>query len=418
MTSLTGLRLRFEDAGLESRFVAYYNRTYIVQARFALALGILLVGFDALADTLAEPGRFYLGNQIRLFAVIPFLALGVVGSFTPFARRNFQIAVLVWGALAGIALLSAMTALEVESERGLSSWVGLLNFVFIMIFAFVLMGLQFRNACLIGFSLFVAFVVLLAIFAPFAAGEIVYQLYHLLSVVALVVFLSYARERFIRRDFASQAALAVERERSEQLLYNTLPPVVAERMKAGERPIADALPEVVVLFADVVGFTPMAAQIGPDAVVRFLNGLFTEFDHLVAQHGLEKVKTIGDAYMVISPDTDDSEHVSSAARLGLAMIESARKLAVEEGRQVDLRVGIHLGPAVAGVIGETKFQYDVWGDTVNIASRLEETGVPGRVQISEAVHARLGGEVAREPRGETELKGRGAMTTYLLITDV
>jgi class 3 adenylate cyclase len=288
-----------------------------------------------------------------------------------------------------------------------------------MIFAFVLLGLQFRNACLIGFSLFAAFVGLLAVYTSLGSAGIWYRLYHLVTLVALIVFLSYAREWFIRRDFASQAALAAERERSERLLYNTLPRAIAERMKSGERPIADVLPEVTVLFADLVGFTPMAARIGPDAVVRFLNALFSEFDRLVEHHGLEKVKTIGDAYMVISQGAEVGTQASrkqavATSRLGLAMIDIARDLASREGRNVDIRVGIHMGPAVAGVIGETKFQYDVWGDTVNVASRLEATGVPGRVQVSEAVRERIAGEVATEPRDTIELKGRGAMQTYLL----
>lgn len=207
--------------------------------------------------------------------------------------------------------------------------------------------------------------------------------------------------------------LEQERAETERLLLNVLPASVSNRLRAGESSIADEFPSVTVLFADIVGFTPMAAGLSPAEVIVLLGDLFTRFDDLVAATGLEKIKTIGDSYLAVGGLPEPLEdHAKRAIDLGLAMLASAGR---DGQHRVKLRVGVHSGPVAGGVIGTRRFAYDVWGDTVNMAARLEETGLPGRIHASEATMRLTSDTVEYEPRGPVELRGLGAVATYLVV---
>jgi len=213
----------------------------------------------------------------------------------------------------------------------------------------------------------------------------------------------------------AEAATSHERERSERLLANILPAAIAARLKRDEHPIADQFDEVTVLFADVVGFTGFAAMHPPETVVNLLNMLFYAFDDMVERRGLEKIKTIGDAYMVAAGiPTARPDHAAATADLALEMIEFAETLRRERRQDLDLRIGIHSGRVVAGVIGKHKFSYDLWGDTVNVASRLQTTGEPRRIQVSQETRRRLGALYVHEDRGTIELKGIGPVRAFFL----
>jgi class 3 adenylate cyclase len=211
-----------------------------------------------------------------------------------------------------------------------------------------------------------------------------------------------------------RAAIDVERMESERLLLNVLPASVSQRLQRGENPIADDFSQVTVLFADLVEFTPMASKLSAVEVVTILNGLFSEFDELVSERGLEKIKTIGDAYMAVAglPEPQ-SDHAIRVVDLALAM----RTCTMESGHfpGLSIRIGVHSGPVAGGVIGTRKFAYDVWGNTVNVASRLEKAGVPGRVHVSEVTKTLTESNFVYEPRGVMELRGVGSMTTYLAV---
>lgn len=209
--------------------------------------------------------------------------------------------------------------------------------------------------------------------------------------------------------------LLEEQKRSEHLLLNILPRAVADRLRAGERRIADHHPAVTVLFADLVGFATWSEHMLPEALVEVLDELFTRFDELAAQHGVEKIKTLGDAYMaaagvpVARPD-----HADAAAALAVDMLRAAHAVQRPGLPTLELRIGLHSGPVVAGVVGRRKFVYDLWGDTVNTASRMESHGVPGCVQISDATRLALGPTWSMTPRGVVDIKGKGPMQTWLL----
>jgi class 3 adenylate cyclase len=214
----------------------------------------------------------------------------------------------------------------------------------------------------------------------------------------------------------SRRALAAEQQRSERLLLNVLPAPIAERLKAGEAVIADAFPEVTVLFADLVDFTRSSRRSSPAQVVATLNELFSTFDRLAQHHGLEKIKTIGDAYMAAGglPDPRPN-HAQAVAELALAMREEVARRADPSGRPLAVRIGIDTGPVEAGVIGTSKFSYDLWGDTVNTASRMESHGVPGCIQVTARTYQRLQAGYRFQRRGPIPVRGMGEMVTYFLL---
>jgi class 3 adenylate cyclase len=201
---------------------------------------------------------------------------------------------------------------------------------------------------------------------------------------------------------------------SDALLLNVLPRSIADRLKHGERVIADSYEEVTILFADVAGFTPFAAQETPARVVEILNDVFSRFDTLAERHGLEKIKTIGDAYLVVAGAPEPrADHAAVILEMALAMLAVSKSTELAPGRPLRLRIGIASGPAVAGVIGHRKFSYDLWGDTVNLASRMESTGVPGMVQVAASTWNLCSDRYLFTPR-EVDVKGLGALRTYLL----
>jgi class 3 adenylate cyclase len=210
--------------------------------------------------------------------------------------------------------------------------------------------------------------------------------------------------------------LVAEQERSERLLLNILPAPIADRLKRDQGVIADRFPEVTVLFADLVEYTRRSEGVAPERVVATLDGLFTVFDELTRRHGLEKIKTVGDAYMVAGGLPDPRpDHAEAVADLALAIREEVVRHADPSGQPLQVRIGIDTGPVVAGVIGRHKFGYDLWGDTVNTASRMESQGVPGCIQVTDRTRRRLGDRYRFERRGPIEVKGKGELVTWFLV---
>jgi len=227
--------------------------------------------------------------------------------------------------------------------------------------------------------------------------------------VLLLLIVSYALREAARAETLAER----ERARSDSLLSNILPSRVADRLKdRKESVIADRFDEASILFADMAGFTARASDSSPEDLVHFLNGVFSEFDRLVERHGLEKIKTTGDSYMVVSGvPVPRADHPEALAQLALDMRTAAAQM---QGLSVPIRIGIASGPVVAGVVGSRKFFYDVWGDAVNVASRMESNGVAGKIQVAESTALRLRDEFVLKERGLVEIKGKGSMRTWFL----
>lgn len=212
----------------------------------------------------------------------------------------------------------------------------------------------------------------------------------------------------------AEDALEHELNRSESLLLNVLPPVTAERLKSGESPIADRFEETTVIFLDIAGFTEISAGRSPNEIVGILDEIFTRFDELAERFGLEKIKTIGDAYMVVAGIPVPAEdHAFRAMEMSIAMMDSLKEYNRKQPEVIRARIGLCSGPVVAGVIGRKKFIYDLWGDTVNTASRMESYGQPGRIQVTESTYSLLRDQYQFSCRGKIEVKGKGKIVTYM-----
>ena len=228
-----------------------------------------------------------------------------------------------------------------------------------------------------------------------------------ISAVSSIVFVLLA-------TFVHQ--LDRERTRSEDLLLNVLPKTIADRLKDSPGVIADAYDEATILFADVVNSTPLTRDLSPREMVSLLDGYVAHFDQLALRHGIEKIRTIGDNWMgVAGVPQARGDHARRAALMALDMLDYVRERQRTNVRGLEFRIGLNSGPVVGGVIGRSKFVFDIWGDAVNIASRMESTGVPGRIQVGPDTKALLGDEFLLEPRGTVEVKGRGPMETWFLV---
>jgi adenylate cyclase len=247
-------------------------------------------------------------------------------------------------------------------------------------------------------------------------GTTVRELFLMANVTSAFTILAIMSYVYSEAARTAEAKLELERHKSEKLLLNILPVSIAQRLKEDNSIIADHFESTTVMFSDIVGFTAMSEKVSPAELVSYLNRMFSAFDDLAEKHGLEKIKTIGDAYMVAGGFPELREcHAKDVSAMALDMLDAVAACNFETGQPVSIRIGIHTGPAVAGVIGIKKFAYDVWGDTVNTASRMESSGLPGRIQLSEQAAVLLGDDFLIEERGTVELKGKCSMKTYWLL---
>ena len=267
--------------------------------------------------------------------------------------------------------------------------------------------------CSLAFAFLAAYSINFEAINPLADGwALAFKMANGLWFVTLVVlWIGLYNSAMLR----AEAALAVAHERSEKLLRNILPAAIADRLKGEARTIGDHHEAATVLFADIVNFTEMARRMPAAALVNLLNDMFSEFDDLAAEHGLEKIKTIGDAYMVAGGLPEEQpDHAERIARFALAIRGAIAGHRDDRGAPIQIRIGINSGPVVAGVIGKRKFAYDLWGDVVNIAARMEESAEAGTIQVSATTEALLKDKFRFTQRDDVDIKGVGTMTVYRL----
>jgi adenylate cyclase len=411
---LSFLGLRFSDPAVELKFRSDFSRAVLPVQRAGLTLGIVVMAMFVVRDVQltkvlgAEPLMF------RLFVMIPYLTAGLGLTFTQWMKRFHQPTFFVYciGLIAIIHILYsfAMPTGPTDPRYGFRAMSSMLTIVGVV----TLSGLRFEYAIVCAVTVVFGWAVTAS---SSGLADVLWQptLVQLIATSLLSCGTCYWIERSHRLQFAARLALDDERAHSERLLSYTMPPRALARLKRGDMEIADAFLEAVVLFVDLAGFTDLSKRIGPRETVRVLDRIFTSFDAIVARHGLERLKTVGDGYIAIGgtgeKGLDDLEQGARAAHEMLkAVVEAAEAFRIP----LALRVGLHVGPVIGGVIGRERPTYDYWGDTLNIASRLETTGEPGSVHCSEAVYWRLRGTWSFEPRGQIELKGYRKVETYYL----
>jgi adenylate cyclase len=349
-----------------------FPRSAAIPFTYQVASVVTLVAFARTKDY-----RFFRFSQIVFILLLPFLLQWSLGGYVASS------AVSVW------ALVGVFGALFFFSPRQAVPW----------------------------FALFVALTVISGLIDPRLAASAaqipmgVQVLFFVLNILA-VSMIAYLLLQYSVR--ARDAALGL----SDGLLLNVLPQSIAERLKRDPGVIAERFEEVSVLFADVADFTPFAKHTSPERLVGVLDEIFSAFDVITDRHSLEKIKTIGDAYMVAGGLPEPrADHAEAVVSLAIDMQSEFARICTALGQGLAIRIGIDSGPVVAGVIGRRKFIYDLWGDTVNTASRMESHGIAGRIQVTEATYQRLRHRYRFEDRGETEIKGKGRVRTYLLIAD-
>jgi len=356
----------------------------------------ITLAFQALsAGTIA----FYLKTRrLQLFAMIQ---LGLI-LFTPFAMQwsigNFVTAsgVSLWG------LIAPVGAVTVLGTRQSLPWFFAWLFMTVMagVFDFLLSGISTK----VDMQTVAVFFVL-----NFAAIS--------LMIYSLLWYFASEKQKLRAQVDIQHEELRVEKERSERLLLNVLPPAIAERLKHGESNIAQGHADVTVMFADIVGFTKMTEELSPVETVKILNDVFSMFDEIADKYGVEKIKTIGDAYMAAAGvETGAQVHYADAvANMAIEMLERVHEYRQRSGENIELRIGIGTGPVVAGVIGKKKFIYDMWGDTVNVASRMAADAFSGSIQVDLTTYRRLHTRFKFDAPHEVEIKGKGRMQVHHLL---
>jgi class 3 adenylate cyclase len=407
--------LRFREPELESAFRADYFRHNLGNLRFAFLGGISLWVLWGLflRDHILALDEQRLDVVMRFGVFIPMLLMGFALSFFRIFERIWEwVAVLVAGATILLWVYYVAHVLTLPAEYG---YVGV---ILITAFTYTLLRLRFvlvMVITLMGIGSYLPY--------AFSTGWIlpvtrVLGALYLLSFGALGGVAAYRMERFTRRLFLRERQLDRERSRSDGLLLNILPQAIVDRLKVssnGER-IAEAFDEVSVVFADAVGSTEQASRCSAEEFAETIDRLFRRFDEIADRHGLEKIKTVGDAYMAAAgAPVAMREHAAAATAMALDVSREAGEVVWPSGVPVVVRVGVASGPAVAGVIGQRRFAYDIWGDTVNLASRLQETSAPGGILVSEAT---ADGAADRHRFGDplvVYLKGKGPTPARYLL---
>jgi class 3 adenylate cyclase len=408
--------LWFEDPEQERRYRVDHFRDVLPFIRFAHVLGLMVwIAFGLLAQLVLDGSAARTDAILRYGIGVSIVLAGLAATYAPWYPRRWPLTLAV--VLVASGVVWSTHHLVVPDAPASWAWAGLMV---ILAFTYVLSREPFMWATVIG-AITIAYHTGVTVFVAHDPREDVwFASFFLLVFAAIGMAAAYGLERFGRLVFLRERELDAERRRSDALLRNTLPGGIVERLKEPDAPeagsIADGHAAVTVLFADLVGFTEHAGRIPPHDLVAVLDDVFTAFDDLADRLGMEKIKTVGDAYMAVAGAPEPRpDHAEAAVEMALGILDRVDGLRWPTGEPMQVRVGIASGPVVAGVIGRRKFAYDLWGDTVNLASRLEANGEPGRVLVAESTAGLLDhGYALSDPR-VIEVKGKGPTAARFLL---
>lgn len=408
--------LRFPP-DLEALFQGAYFKDSLQVNRWCVIAGVLILACFGAVDTWIFPLSYHTVWSIRFGLLVPLAAVLVGFSFTHGYGRWMQRSTALLMTVVLVGILS-MIAVSDPHEPGATLYLfGLLPVVTFLFSATRLLFYPALTVALITLGVFEWVVLrpggLVASGALPVPVAIAAQSF-IASEIAIGGLASFFTERSARTRFVQELIIEQERMRSDDLLYNMLPVAIAERLKRKEL-IADKVDGASVLFADLVNFTRLSATLAPSDVLIMLDQCFTCFDRIAQKYGAEKIKTIGDSYMVaVGVPQYRADHAVVMGRLALELRDAFYALPIVREHELGLRLGFSSGPMVAGVVGSNKRIYDLWGDTVNTASRMESNGIPGEIQVSHYAQAMMHDAFVYEPRGEIPIKGKGVMRVYLI----
>jgi len=394
---------------VEQAYSLHMLERFVPLGRLGAIIGILAFAGYFFWDILLDEAALYITGPIRLLVILCF-CFNFATTFLPSVRTRpniWLLSVLIIYAVVAVGLPTILSQLPTGLVAGIG---GLITG---MIFVPALVS-GARQATVVTVPYLALSVVTMMLLGA-SQFEIVNALWWVGGGVGFAIGFAYLLDVLNRRAFQLEQQLETEKQRSDALLLNILPAEIAARLKAQEEPLADAHDNVSVLFADLAGFTDLSRKMSADEIVNLLNDLFSRFDKLAEQHQAEKIKTIGDAYMVATGLTGSvADHAERIADLALGMQQAFGEFRQDNKVDLKLRIGVHSGAVMAGVIGKKKFSYDLWGNTVNVASRMESEGIPDQIQISAETWEKLHDHFKTTPRGEIQIKGHRPRATYLL----
>ncbi len=351
---------------------------------------------------------FYMGLWTAALISLGHNIFTILSGIYLFRTRNFIVFQNIWLGTVFLALFSLQTSLGGIIASGVLIIAGPLIAMTAALLLSRRTAVFWAGVSVVGTVLVVALEGRISAYVPAALPSdfsLVNGFFNVLWVTSLTIFLIL----YLVRELEAAQELA------DSLLYNVLPKQIAARLKRNQGTIADAYDSASVLFADIVGFTPLSNKLSPTGMIELLNEIYSHFDRLVAKHGAEKIRTIGDNYMVAAGvPTPRPDHAQALAQLALDMQDYCNQMDPIQGHKLQFRIGINSGPVIAGVIGNQRYQFDIWGDAVNTASRMESHALPGTVQITADTKELLGNAFAVSSRGKLEIKGKGEMETWLL----
>ena len=396
---------------LESEYRQHHAERSVNPLRLGLTIIFLLLVGAAL-PWLGDKEMQHLNTIVCLFVLSPAVLLTVASTFSPKFPRYAQ------AVMALLALFITLGFLFVQNAgpQDLYERQSVIPTIFVVLGVFTIARLRFWNAVFTAAMLCALSLLWVFSIRPLTGELLSEKIVYLSFAYVLGVAAAFPTDRALRRDFLLSRLLRDEQKKTEHLLTHVMPQAIAQRLIDKWAIIADSHEDATVLFADVVDFTPLMAKYPPDQVVRYLNVIFSEFDELLAKHGLEKIKTVGDAYMAAGGLLESNpNHLEEMADFALEIQDLMSRTPSPSGKPMQLRIGIHSGPLVAGVIGNNRLMYDLWGDTVNTASRMESHGVGGHIQVTQDVVDALKGKFDFEERGIVQVKGKGEVKTFWLL---
>ncbi len=406
------LMLTFADPRAEQAYQQDRIAYRIMNTRFtAIVVAVMWSAFGVL-DLLLLPDQTWAAFGVRLAGVL--LALAIM-AMTWLRAPGRWIGPYAFAFVAINIVLVFALKLTIPPEAD-PAFRTLSLFMLVSSASFVVTGAPFVQGAVAAGMSWVGYAIIAGFIKPESREVFSYELAFLVCSAIITGISAYMLERTERVSFQRREALRRAELEIRNLLHNVLPPSIADRKGAGEIVIADSYDSISVLFADIVGFTSRTENMHSDEVVRVLNELFSRFDAIVTARGLEKIKTIGDCYMVAgSVPESHPDHARDIAAVALALREETKAIRFPDGAPIEIKIGMSTGPATAGVIGQTKFLFDVWGDTVNTASRLENQAQPGEILLSEPMRAAIGDAFVCQGPYVVEVKGKGATPAWRLL---